>query len=629
MFRNKVLVRAATAAPPPPFLLRQVSFHAAVPALDLDILCCRLSRRHRLACIPQPPSDALVVYQRCQSCAAVEVVTEIAAVSTGASVGDEEEVVCSGSLVAKAVECGLRSLMLEHGWRCLGESIYVHSTFAPTEERTDLCALNVEVKLGRNNDLEFIVSPDALRFVTHKFIDFVSSDKMETFKDGKEVILDGCNFETACTTLPTLQEGHVVGFSKILPTGQCLDEFMQLCSVKHGLEADYSYHAAVRLTYGTSLEIWFPSSFVLRGLGLQPAPKSYRESKAMSALQSFIRLLNAWNFFGQSQLVIKEQSLLNCTATLPTWDKAISNARTENSEDLELVHTKFVTKVQSFTLDFRTPKPAVLCSPSVKLWGNKAQERLLSLDNVGTSNEKSSINHGCQMQPIVPTSSDKSQVTLWKPSFSRGKSVKENKRKHSSAKYFNMEHFSANNSNKSSGTALTNSAQDSGNHKTECGQSVWSAVCGQALPTSSIKKDVLITKIMKPTSKCVVSSDEITAAAKPKTKRKVQKDELSAVKRTKTKTEDVKTELTKKVVDQQKDELAKKATKTKNNSIALTSTNTKTNSDDIVRKVTDHHKRGELCLLTVADLKCFLSARKAKVGGTKEMLIKRAAELLA
>ncbi|KAG8088223.1 hypothetical protein GUJ93_ZPchr0010g7498 [Zizania palustris] len=456
MFRNKVLVRAAPTAPPPPFLLRQVSFHSAVPALGLDILCCRLSRRHHLACIPQPPSDALVVYQRCQSRVAVEVVSEIAAASTGASVGDEEEVVCPGSLVAKAVECGLRSLMLEHGWRCLGESIYVHSTFAPTEERTDLCALNVEVKLGRNNDLEFIVSPDALCFFTHK---------METFKDGKEVILDGCNFETACTTLPTLQEGHVVGFSKILPTGQCLDEFMQLCSVKHGLEANYSYHAAVRLTYGTSREIWLPSSFVLRGLGLQPAPKSYRESKAMSALQSFIRLLNAWNFFGQSQLVIKEQSLLNCTTTLPTWDKAISNARTENSEDLALVHTKFVTKDQSFTLDFRTPKPAVLCSPSVKSWGNKAQERLLSLDNVGTSNEKCSINHGCQMQPIVPTSSDKSQVILWKPSFSRRKSDKEQRRKHYS------DHFSANNSNKSSGTALTNSAQsplqDSGNHKTE------------------------------------------------------------------------------------------------------------------------------------------------------------------
>lgn len=51
--------------------------------------------------------------------------------------------VCSGSLVAKAVECGLRCLMLERGWSFVGESIYVESTFAASEERTDLCALNV------------------------------------------------------------------------------------------------------------------------------------------------------------------------------------------------------------------------------------------------------------------------------------------------------------------------------------------------------------------------------------------------------------------------------------------------------------------------------------------------------
>ena len=65
MFRNKVLVRAgpSSSTPPPPFLLRQVSFSTDVPSLDIEILCCRLSRRHRLACLPQAPTDALVVYQ--------------------------------------------------------------------------------------------------------------------------------------------------------------------------------------------------------------------------------------------------------------------------------------------------------------------------------------------------------------------------------------------------------------------------------------------------------------------------------------------------------------------------------------------------------------------------------------
>jgi hypothetical protein len=84
----------------------------------------------------------------------------------------------------------------------------------------------------------------------------------------------------------------ITGFSKTLPTGQCLDKFMQLCSLKHGLEADYSHYAAVRFGYESSHEIWLPCSFVLQGSGLQPAPKSSRASRAMCALQSFMGLLN-------------------------------------------------------------------------------------------------------------------------------------------------------------------------------------------------------------------------------------------------------------------------------------------------------------------------------------------------
>lgn len=57
--------------------------------------------------------------------------------------GEEEALVCSGSLVVEAVRCELRSMMLDHGWRCLGENIYVNSKFDQNEERTDLCAVNV------------------------------------------------------------------------------------------------------------------------------------------------------------------------------------------------------------------------------------------------------------------------------------------------------------------------------------------------------------------------------------------------------------------------------------------------------------------------------------------------------
>ena len=50
--------------------------------------------------------------------------------------------------------------------------------------------------------------------------------------------------------------------------------------------------------------------------------------------------------------MLQEQLLVNCTAILPTWNKAISKlsvqtARTDNSEDLGLVHTSFTPKEES------------------------------------------------------------------------------------------------------------------------------------------------------------------------------------------------------------------------------------------------------------------------------------------
>ncbi|VAI77116.1 unnamed protein product [Triticum turgidum subsp. durum] len=679
MFRNKVLVRAvpvpssSSSAPSPPFLLRQVSFSAAAPSLDLDILCCRLSRRHRLACLPQPPADALVVYQRCQSRAAAEVASEIAAAFTGASVGEEEEVVCSGALVAKAVECGLRCLTLERGWSFVGESIYAQSTFAASEERTDLCVLNVEVRSGLNDDYEFVVSPDAFRFTTLKISDVASSNVMETFQHIKEVSLDGYNLQTACAILPTLQEGHVIGFSELPPSGQILDSFTKLCSVKvHGLEMNYSYHAAVKLTCGASCEKqWLPSPFVLQGPGLQPAPKSVRASKAMSSMRSFIELLKAWNFFGQSQLVIKEQLVVNCTATLPTWDKATSKlamhtARAENSEDLRLVHPGFMAKDQSLTLDFRTPKPAVFCSSVAKLCNTKV-EIAQSLDDAGTGDDTHSIKHGCQSESVVLTSSFKSQITLLKPSFSRSKRADKSKTSCSS------EQSDADSSNRSSETSLPKSSlgsfpkashanpvdsscasllkqviqtsvnpkrkhaeilENSGEggtvkvHQKDCCEkrnldTRKSKDCAPNVPQDTasvlhIQKDVFRTKVKPTKSKSMVGKNEITAATTSKRKPEVVKDEL-----------------TKKAIDHQKD-VTNKVTKAKPGSVkdestSITKTKTKpdVDKDELTAKVIDHHKRGQLRLLTVADLKCFLSAKKAKVGGSKEVLIQRATELLS
>ncbi|PNT67253.1 hypothetical protein BRADI_3g23105v3 [Brachypodium distachyon] len=596
MFRNKVLVRAIpSSAPPPPFLLRQVSFSAAAPSLDLDILCCRLSRSHRLACLPQPPTDALVIYQRCQSRAADEVVSKIAAAFPIASVGEEEEVVCSGSLVAKAIECGLRCLMLEHGWSFVGESIYVETMFAASEERTDLCALNVEVRSGPNDHFDFIVSPDAFRFTAHKISDIASSSMMETFEHSKEVSLDGCNLQTACAILPTLKECHVIAFSKSLPPGHSLDKFIEFCSIKHGLETNYSYHAAVKLTHGDSWEKqWLPSSFILQGSALQPALKSVRALKAMSSLRSFIEFLKAWNFFGQHQLVIKEQLILNCATTLPSWKKAITvhTARADYSEDF--------AHVALLKPSFSRPKRADTNNTRHFSVESSDADSLNKLSD--TSLPKSSLRCFTKATHANPVnSSSASNIKQVIQEVQEGHQGGDHARNFKASEYLKRKH-----------AEFLGNSGEGGNVKDYIPD-----VLQETRSMPDIQEDFLSTKAIQPKSKSMGCKGKMTATTKLKRKPEVVTNEFN-----------------KKVVDHQKDEFSKKITRVKVKAKdELTSTRTKArldvDKDELMAKVIDHHKRGELHLLTVAELKGFLSTKKAKVGGSKEVLIQRASELLS
>ncbi|PNT67261.1 hypothetical protein BRADI_3g23105v3 [Brachypodium distachyon] len=609
MFRNKVLVRAIpSSAPPPPFLLRQVSFSAAAPSLDLDILCCRLSRSHRLACLPQPPTDALVIYQRCQSRAADEVVSKIAAAFPIASVGEEEEVVCSGSLVAKAIECGLRCLMLEHGWSFVGESIYVETMFAASEERTDLCALNVEVRSGPNDHFDFIVSPDAFRFTAHKISDIASSSMMETFEHSKEVSLDGCNLQTACAILPTLKECHVIAFSKSLPPGHSLDKFIEFCSIKHGLETNYSYHAAVKLTHGDSWEKqWLPSSFILQGSALQPALKSVRALKAMSSLRSFIEFLKAWNFFGQHQLVIKEQLILNCATTLPSWKKAITvhTARADYSEDFGLsrphLKEKLLTLAHVALLKPSFSRPKRADTNNTRHFSESSDaDSLNKLSD--TSLPKSSLRCFTKATHANPVnSSSASNIKQVIQEVQEGHQGGDHARNFKASEYLKRKH-----------AEFLGNSGEGGNVKDYIPD-----VLQETRSMPDIQEDFLSTKAIQPKSKSMGCKGKMTATTKLKRKPEVVTNEFN-----------------KKVVDHQKDEFSKKITRVKVKAKdELTSTRTKArldvDKDELMAKVIDHHKRGELHLLTVAELKGFLSTKKAKVGGSKEVLIQRASELLS
>nr|TKV93751.1 hypothetical protein SEVIR_9G246400v2 [Setaria viridis] len=156
----------------------------------------------------------------------------------------------------------------------------------------------------------------------------------------------------------------------------------------------------------------------------------------------------------------------------------------------------------------------------------------------------------------------------------------------------------------------------------------------KAIP--DIEKDVLTAKVVNTKLNSVVAKDEVTAEAKRKAKQDLDKNVLTAVTKQKTMPEIVKNEFATKVRDNQNDDLKKKVTKSRAKAVdkdILNSKRTKSKpdvaSDELIAKVIDHHRRGELRLLTVADLKSFLGAKKSKVGGTKEVLIQRVTELLA
>jgi len=156
----------------------------------------------------------------------------------------------------------------------------------------------------------------------------------------------------------------------------------------------------------------------------------------------------------------------------------------------------------------------------------------------------------------------------------------------------------------------------------------------KAIP--DIEKYVLTTKVMNTKLNSVDAKDEVTAEAKRKEKQDLDKNTLTAVTKQKIVPEVVKNEFAIKARDNQNDDLKKKGSKSRAKAVdkdLLNSTRTKAKpdvaSEELIAKVIDHHRRGELRLLTVADLKCFLGAKKAKVGGTKEVLIQRVTELLA
>ncbi|PKA51788.1 hypothetical protein AXF42_Ash008017 [Apostasia shenzhenica] len=277
-------------------------------------------------------------------------------------VGEEEEA-SSKYLIAKAVECSLRLLMLENEWKCVGENTFVQSNFSVDEQRNHHQALNVRVQSEKDDDLVFLVSPDVIWFTRHKISDLVSSRSLQSFQQGNLAVVEEDSFLTACTTLPSFHVGHIIGLSKIPPLGEKLEMLEELWMLKHGLALSSEYYINVHFNCGgyTSKQ-WFPSGFVLRGSEFSPAPKSMRSSMAKVALESFMKIIGGWDFFNQGLLKVKEVSSLNAPIMQPVW-KAVGAANEGNNKTFGSMYSTIDEYISfqnlQLTLDFRTPKPAL------------------------------------------------------------------------------------------------------------------------------------------------------------------------------------------------------------------------------------------------------------------------------
>ncbi|XP_042385306.1 uncharacterized protein LOC121976942 [Zingiber officinale] len=592
MFRNTVVLRTH---PPSnlssPFLLRQLSLlrrpdPSPTPsslAVDVEILCWKICRRWRLACFLQPP-DVFLIYQRAQYESVDRALEELLRAMPDFTIGLEEEV-ASAALVAKAVEIWLRILMMEHKWTCVGDCTFVDSTFAGTEERSNVCALNLRVQPEMGDDLVFLVSPEVVRFNRCKVTDLVNSKAWERFVNGVQVLLEDCDLLRACTIIPSLYQAYIIGVCKLLPDNESFEKLTCLWSLKHGLELKSDYFICVQLRHGSHPNKWFPSAYILQDPVFSPALNSIRSLKALDALESFVKLIEAWNFFSLGQLKVKEVSTLGTGTNIPSWIKATNHLachilKKDTSYSEEFVKKYLICRDLKSSLDFHTPKPSICGTRELQHKYVQKNSTVICRSSLGTRKDYTgNIGNICSttdsvpaaVMKVPPSASIDSAVTPEKPrqpTFGKRKMVKVQKGIISSSQ---MTHsFLAEEKHISAGSGVS---KDPPQRSKQLGN----------------KKEKTIVPGTKSLEK---SGKEVAVEISQKKARNNEK---------------------------KKDNLAEDS-KTRPKQC--------TDQSAISEKVANCYIRGELQSLTVADLKCFLAFKRAKVGGKKEELVKRVASLL-
>ncbi|CAD5164552.1 unnamed protein product [Musa acuminata subsp. malaccensis] len=655
MFRNNLVVLAD---PPSssPFLLRQLSLlpalsqptSSSLAAVEVETLCWKISRRWRLACFLHHP-DVFVIYQ-VQALVRSRLIPNRMGVRSSLldssllgrrelnpsplsaplrnsskeypasidkiyltrtrlilnlarmKVGAEEEV-ASASLVTKAVEIVFRTVMLDHKWACVGNNTFVDSAFAGTDERKNVGAFNLRVQSEMDDGFVLLVSPEVLRFSRYKVTDFVSSEVWESFDNGEIVMFKDYGFLTACTIIPTLSEAHVIGVCKLLPDEENFERLELLWSLKHGLALNSEYFISVQLAYGSYAIKWLPSAYILQDPSFSPAPQTPRSAKAVDVIDSFMKIFGAWDFFSQGQLKVKEVSSLGIVTKIPVWTTATNKfpccmARNKENADIQnsLSPKHLTSRDLKLALDFRAPKPGIQFvhgSRMLELNNVKETATCGSNLNISTENIQNDVN-ACSTSDTLPAVMKGPPVSI---SIESG----------------NLHYLASN----------------------ICLSKVMNVHKGR-ISASKIMYNYnhTFSKEYLPLNQRRICHCKLIGACFLMT---CFQDPSQRLKGSKWKKEKTKAFLGSNVSENSGKEVLvetfrrRPENSEKNNTAGGSKMRAKQCVDQsvITAKVMDYYKSGELQSLTMVDLKCFLTSKKAKVGGKKEELIKRVTSLLA
>ncbi|MCO5608031.1 hypothetical protein L7F22_062234 [Adiantum nelumboides] len=250
----------------------------------------------------------------------------------------EEEFSC-GFTMENALLCGLRAALVCDGWTVFEGNF---ASQGRVEEWLDglmeTVAFNVRAEV--NDCIDFVLSPDVMRFLPFKIERLLIGPLKSLFDNGAVVIFDDYldNFrpeeilEMKCLVLPSLQEGFVSGCCRVLPKEVNLSKQRKIWNEKHGLvlPSEVFYIRVSFSNEGNKLGSWFLSCLVLKGSGFFPALPSIRAARSHSIMLKVTSSISRWDFFSFGKLKLKPICQAVEALESPLWTTA--NAKLKTSQ---------------------------------------------------------------------------------------------------------------------------------------------------------------------------------------------------------------------------------------------------------------------------------------------------------